>query len=82
MKKNIQRLTALMLSIMAMMLSLVTPATTAANLRKAANLEKEVVLIGTGPRIEIWNRDSWEATFEEENADEIAERMGEWGFDI
>ncbi|MBQ3947971.1 MAG: hypothetical protein II656_05560, partial [Ruminococcus sp.] len=38
MKKNIQRLTALMLSIMAMMLSLVTPATIAAELRKASKM--------------------------------------------
>ncbi len=52
------------------------------NLRKAANLEKEVVLIGTGPRIEIWNKAAWDEALEEEDTDEIAERMGEWGFDI
>ncbi len=52
------------------------------NLRQKANLEKDVVLIGTGPRIEIWNKEAWEATYEEEDADEIAERMGDWGFDI
>lgn len=53
-----------------------------ANLRKAANLDKEAVLIGTGPRVEIWDKAAWEESFEDENADDIAERMGEWGFDI
>ena len=53
-----------------------------ANLRKAGNLEKDVVLIGTGPRIEIWDKKAWEESFEDADADEIAERMGEWGFDI
>ena len=52
------------------------------NLRKEANLEKDVVLIGTGPRIEIWNKEAWENANEDANADDIAERMGEWGFDI
>ena len=52
------------------------------NLRKAANLDKDVVLIGTGPRVEIWDKAAWESSYEDEDADEIAERMGEWGFDI
>ncbi|MDO4265606.1 MAG: division/cell wall cluster transcriptional repressor MraZ [Eubacteriales bacterium] len=30
-------------------------------LRQAASLEKDVVLIGVGSRIEIWNRDKWAA---------------------
>ena len=52
------------------------------NLRKAANLDKDVVLIGTGPRVEIWDKTAWETSYEDGDADEIAERMGEWGFDI
>lgn len=52
------------------------------NLRDCANLDKDVVLIGTGPRIEIWDKKAWEESFEDDNADDIAERMGEWGFDI
>ena len=52
------------------------------NLRDCANLEKDVVLIGTGPRIEIWDKKAWDESFEDTDADEIAEHMGEWGFDI
>ena len=29
------------------------------NLRNVATLEKEVVIIGVGTRIEIWNKDKW-----------------------
>lgn len=52
------------------------------NLRKAANLTKDVTVIGAGPRIEIWDTAAWEATSDDEDADAIAERMGDWGFDI
>jgi len=47
------------------------------NLRKVATLEKEVVIIGVGTRIEIWNKDKWEEYNSEENisADSIAENM-------
>ena len=45
------------------------------NLRTAANLEKEAVIIGVGTRLEIWNRDVWTAKDEEISADEIAENM-------
>ena len=47
------------------------------NLRTAANLEKEVVIIGIGTRIEIWNKEKWTTYNSEENisADEIAENM-------
>ena len=37
------------------------------NLRKVATLEKEVVIIGVGTRIEIWNKNKWE----EYNSEEI-----------
>ena len=49
----------------------------AGNLREAANLEKEVVIIGVGTRIELWNKEKWQKYNEEENAsaDEIAENM-------
>ena len=49
----------------------------ASNLREYANMEKEVVIIGVGTRIEIWNRDKWKQYNSDENisADEIAENM-------
>ena len=45
------------------------------NLRTAANLQKEAVIIGVGTRLEIWNKDTWESCDENISADEIAENM-------
>ena len=45
------------------------------NLREAANLEKEAVIIGVGTRLEIWNKSTWVSKDEEISADEIAENM-------
>ena len=47
------------------------------NLREYANMEKEVIIIGVGTRIEIWNREKWNKYNSDENisADEIAENM-------
>ena len=49
----------------------------ASNLREYATMEKEVVIIGVGTRIEIWNKDKWKTYNSDENisADEIAENM-------
>ena len=48
-----------------------------ANLRQYASMEKDVVIIGVGTRIEIWNKQKWEEYNNEENisADAIAENM-------
>lgn len=48
-----------------------------ANLREYANMEKDVVIIGVGTRLEIWNREKWKDYTSDENisADEIAENM-------
>lgn len=48
-----------------------------ANLRQYASMEKDVVIIGVGTRIEIWNKQKWEEYNSEENisADAIAENM-------
>lgn len=46
-----------------------------ANLRIAAKLEKETVIIGVGTRLEIWNKQTWVSKDEEISADEIAENM-------
>ena len=47
------------------------------HLRNVATLEKEVIIIGVGTRIEIWNKEKWENYNNEENisADDIAENM-------
>jgi len=48
-----------------------------ANLRTYANIDKEIVIIGVGTRLEIWDKGSWTNYSSEENisADEIAENM-------
>ena len=45
------------------------------NLRTAANLEKETVIIGVGTRLEIWDKSIWSKCDENISADEIAENM-------
>ena len=45
------------------------------NLRQAANLEKDAVIIGVGTRLEIWNKEIWQNKDEEISAEEIAENM-------
>lgn len=49
----------------------------ASNLREYANMEKDVVIIGVGTRLEIWQKDKWKSYNSDENisADEIAENM-------
>ena len=49
------------------------------NLRNAGNLEKEVIIIGVGTRLEIWNKNTWEKCDEDISADEIAENMANLG---
>ena len=47
------------------------------NLREYASITKEVVIIGVGTRIEIWNKEKWKDYSGDENisADSIAENM-------
>ncbi len=49
------------------------------NLRTAAKLDKEVVIIGVGTRLEIWDKGVWETCDENISADEIAENMANLG---
>ena len=46
------------------------------NLRETASLQKEVVIIGVGTRIEIWNKEKWNS-YNDENisVEDIAENM-------
>jgi len=50
-------------------------------LRKYANLEKRVVIVGVYNRIEIWDEKKWEEYKKqtEENSEEIAERLSDLG---
>ena len=45
------------------------------NLRDYAKLDKEIVILGVGTRIEIWNKQTWQKDTENISADEIAENM-------
>ena len=49
------------------------------NLRQAAKLEKEAVIIGVGTRLEIWNKETWQKCDEDISAEEIAENMANLG---
>jgi len=46
-----------------------------AKLREAAHLSKDVVLVGVGSRIEIWDKELWVASSTYEDAGEIASQM-------
>ena len=49
------------------------------NLREHAKLNKEVIVIGVSTRIEIWSKENWEAYNEEQDSDDIAEKMSMLG---
>ena len=53
-----------------------------ANLREFASLEKDVVLVGVGSRIEIWSKERWQDTNAYDDMDEIAEHMAGLGLNI
>jgi len=48
-------------------------------LRGFAELDKDVVLIGVGSRVEIWNKTKWENASFDDNMDEIADKMADLG---
>ncbi len=53
-----------------------------ANLREAAGIEKDVVLVGVGSRIEVWSAKNWEEMSTSDEINEIAEEMLGNGFEI
>lgn len=53
-----------------------------ANLRDFAGLDKDVVLVGVGSRIEIWSKDKWEAVSADDNMDDITAAMEGLGLTI
>ena len=53
-----------------------------ANLREFAGLDKDVVLVGVGSRIEIWSRENWENMDADSDMDDIAATMESLGLTI
>ena len=51
-------------------------------LREFAELEKEVVLVGVGSRVEIWSKERWEDASSYDDVEEIAEHMADLGLGI
>ncbi len=53
-----------------------------ASLREFAGLDKDVVLVGVGSRIEIWSKEKWDAMNEDDNMDAITAAMESLGLTI
>lgn len=53
-----------------------------AALREFAGLDKDVVLVGVGSRIEIWSKEKYEAESDDVDMDDIAASMEELGLSI
>ena len=54
----------------------------ASNLREFAGLDKEVVLVGVGSRIEIWSLEKWESMDFDDDMDDISAAMESLGLTI
>ena len=50
------------------------------NLREYAGLEKEVMIVGTGDRCEVWNKEEWQRTSGSISAESIQELVENLGF--
>ena len=53
-----------------------------AALREFAGLDKDVVLVGVGSRIEIWSKEKWEDMNADADMDDIASAMEGLGLTI
>lgn len=53
-------------------------------LREAVGIEKEVIVMGVGDKIEIWNKAAWEKQQQElsQNIADISENVGEFDVDL
>ena len=51
-------------------------------LRERAGLNKDVVLAGNIEKIEVWDKDRWEAEIASDDIDDITERMADLGVSI
>lgn len=52
------------------------------HLREFAGLEKDVVLVGVGDRVEIWSKEKWDIINEEVDMDDITAAMEGLGLNI
>ena len=52
------------------------------HLREFGEIDKDVVLVGVGSRIEIWDRDKWNAENSDDDMDAIGESMESIGITI
>ena len=52
------------------------------NLREFADLEKDIVMVGVGSRLEVWSKDRWIAEDEDEDMNAIGESMENLGITI
>lgn len=52
------------------------------SLREFAGLTKDVVIVGVGNRVEIWDKSRWESSTSYDDIDEIAEHMANFGLII
>lgn len=53
-----------------------------ANLREFAGLDKDVVLVGVGSRIEIWSKDNWDVMNSDNDMDSVTSAMESLGLTI
>lgn len=52
------------------------------SLREFAALDKDVVLVGVGKKVEIWDKTRYDASATDEDIEEISEKMLELGYGI
>ena len=52
------------------------------SLRDYANLQKDIVVVGSGKKIEIWNKERWEEAFRksQESFDQVTDTLTNLGF--